>query len=147
MQTPPSVQNNLTPENLITPENVSISMLYDLFERAFIDVSFDQDGDLMVSEDVKCFVFINESGCDRIRLLTLFGLDPKASRSDCLECVNRINSEYVLVRAYLGPETLAFDHEILIKGGITQKNFILTVKRFCTIPRQAVREYGQDIVG
>lgn len=147
MQTPQSVQDPLTPESLITPDNVSISMLYDLFERAFMDVSFDKDGDLMVSEEVKCFIFINEANCDRIRLLTLFGLDPQASRSECLEAVNRINSEYVLVRAYLGSETLAFDYEILIKGGITQKNFVLTVKRFCSIPRQAVREYAQDIIG
>lgn len=146
MPTPQSLQSNLAPENLITPENVSISMLYDLFDRAFMEVGFDKDGDLMVTEDVKCYVFINEKGNDRIRLLTLFGLSTTASRSDCLECVNRINSEYVLIRAYVSQDALAFDHEILIKGGITQKNFILTVKRFCSIPRLAVREYGQEVV-
>lgn len=134
-------------DTLLTPENVSKNVLQELFEDALMDVSIDQDGDLLVQEDVKCYVFLNESN-DRIRLLTLFGISEQADHLRRLECVNAINREYVLVKAYLASEqTLAFEYDIYLKGGVTRKYVAWAVKRFCSIPRKAVsEEYAQGVV-
>lgn len=133
--------------DLITPENLSKELLYNLFEAAFMDVSYDKDGDILVQEDVRCFVMPNEDGKDRIRLLTMFGFEPLSSEIDRLRCVNLINEKYLVVRAYsTDNNTLSFDYEILIRGGITKKNLVLSIKKFCSIPRLAVREFAQGLV-
>jgi len=133
--------------DLITPDNVSKSVLQELLDDALMDVSIDQDGDLLVQEDVKCYIFLSESN-DRIRLLTMFGIADQADRLRCLECVNAINHEYILVKAYIASEkTLAFEYDIYLKGGVTRKYIALAVKRFCSIPRKAVaEEYAQGVV-
>ncbi len=132
---------------LVTPDNVSKTVLQALFDDALMDVSIDQDGDLLIQEDIKCYVFLSE-GNDRIRLLTLFGIAESADRLRCLECVNAINHEYILVKAYLASEkTLAFEYDLYLKGGVTKKYIAQAVKRFCSIPRKAIsEEYAQGIV-
>jgi hypothetical protein len=136
------------PEDLITPENLSKELLYSIFDAAYMDVSYDSDGDLMIQDDVRCFVIPNEKTKDRIRLFTLFGFNPESSELDRLESVNRINNTYIMVRATSSNnDTLFFDYDICVKGGITRKNLVLTVKRFCSIPRDAVSEYCKGIVG
>ena len=135
-------------DDLITPENLSKSLLKSVFDGAFMDVLVDEDGDLLVKEDITCFILISENSKDKIRLLTLFGINPTVNPSKVLECVNTINSTYVMTRAFSDSiERLAFDYHIYIKGGITKKNLVLAVKYFCSIPRQAVEECARDILG
>ncbi|TAD77287.1 MAG: YbjN domain-containing protein [Oscillatoriales cyanobacterium] len=134
-------------DDLVTPENVSKAFLQELFNDALMDVSVDSDGDLVIQEDIVCYVFLSENQ-ERIRLLTLFGIAENADRLKCLECVNAINSEYLLVKAYIESEkTLAFEYDIYLKGGVTRKYLALAVKRFCNIPRKAVaEEYALGII-
>ena len=133
-------------EELITPENVSKEFLKAIFDAAFMDASYDSDGDLRVKDQVSCFVFPSERK-DRIRLATYFNFKPEASRLQRLECINHINDEYIIVRAIVGDrDSLRFTCDIPIAGGISKKAFILTCKRFCSIPHDAVQEFGNDIV-
>lgn len=132
-------------QDLITPENVSKEMLKAIFDDALIETSFDSDGDLRVREDISCFVLPKN---DRIRLLSVFGFKPNVSMQKRLEFVNRINSEYIIIRATVGSrnDTLFFDYDISIKGGITKKALVLATRRFLSIPRPAIQEYGSDLV-
>jgi hypothetical protein len=132
-------------QDLITPENVSKEMLKAIFDDAMLETSFDSDGDLRVREDISCFVLPKT---DRIRLLSVFGFKPNVSLQKRLEFVNRINSEYIIIRATVGSrnDTLFFDYDISIKGGITKKALVLATRRFLSIPRPAIQEYGSDLV-
>jgi Putative bacterial sensory transduction regulator len=109
-----------------------------------MDTSYDEDGDLSVNSDVNCWVLPHHSG---IRLLTMFGFDPTVSHAERLECVNKINIDYMIVKAYEGEnDTLRFAYDILVTGGITPKAFVLALQRFCSIPRSAVKEHADQIV-
>ncbi len=132
-------------QDLITPENLSKEMLKAIFDDAMLETSFDADGDLRVREDISCFVLPKN---DRIRLLSVFGFKPHVSLQKRLEFVNRINSEYIIIRATVGSrnDTLFFDYDISIKGGITKKALVLATRRFLSIPRPAIQEYGSDLV-
>lgn len=132
-------------QDLITPENLSKEMLKAIFDDAMLETSFDADGDLRVREDISCFVLPKN---DRIRLLSVFGFKPNVSLQKRLEFVNRINSEYIIIRATVGSrnDTLFFDYDISIKGGITKKALVLATRRFLSIPRPAIQEYGSDLV-
>ncbi len=132
-------------EDLITPENLSKELLKSVFDTALMDVSYDRDGDLKVKDRVTCFVHPNDQK-DKIRLVTYFGFKSEASQQQRLECANHINHEYIIVRAAVISDVLKFDYDLPITGGITKKALILTFKRFCSIPHDAVAEFGKEIV-
>lgn len=133
--------------DLITPENVSKEVLKSAFEAAFLDVSYDADGDLKVKDQVTCLVFLNEQKRDRIALMCQFAFKSSATPLQRLECANNINREYVVVRAVVGKNgALRFEYDILLFDGITRKSLVLSLKRFCAIPRPAILEFGPDLV-
>ena len=133
-------------EELITPDNLSKELMKSVLDAAFMDTSYDNDGDLMVKDGLNCYIFTSKNK-DRVRLLTQFGFKPEASELLWLQAVNRINREYVIVKAILNKNnSLQFAWDIPIAGGITKKAFILAVKRFCSIPHDAVSDCAKDVV-
>lgn len=135
-------------DQMITPDNLSKELLKSILDAAFIDAEYDEDGDIRAKGgDCRCWVLPNDKHKDRIRLMTFFAFKPHASRTERLDCANKINKEYVCIRASISDKgTLFFDYDILVEGGITAKAFVLTVKRFCSIPHTAVAEHGTGIV-
>ncbi len=135
-------------DELVTPENLSTDLLKTIFDAALMDNSYDEEGDLVVSSDqVKnCWVIPGDHK-DRILLLAIFRFKPGVSRTQQLECANRINTEYAIVRAHVGKnDTLRFTYYITVNGGVTRKAVALAVKRFCSIPHAAIAECGADLV-
>ncbi|OEU57250.1 MAG: ornithine acetyltransferase [Desulfuromonadales bacterium C00003096] len=134
------------PNTLVTSDNLSKELLASIYDDAFMSTSYDDDGDLKVKEGISCFVLPSEKN-DRIHFLSMFGFEPGSSEAQRLECVNNINSEYILVNAYVGTNnTLRFKYDLFIEGGMTKKNIVLATKRFLSIPQSAVQEHGIDIV-
>lgn len=133
-------------DELITPENLSKEMLKSVLDAAFMETSFDNDGDLKVKERCSCFVFPNEKK-DKVQFYTRFGFKSGASELQRLQAVNRINAEYIIVKAVVRKnDVLGFEWDIPIAGGITKKAFVLAVKRFCSIPHDAVADCAGDVV-
>jgi hypothetical protein len=130
---------------ILTPENVSKDVLKAAFDAAFMDISFDSDGDLKLKDEVTCYVFLREKK-DGIRLSSGFGFKEGTTELQQLQLINKINDEWRVVRAYVNHEkrALKFDYEILLAGGITVKNFILSVKKFCGIPRDAIADADKE---
>jgi hypothetical protein len=131
--------------DLVTPESVSKEKLKAALDAAFIDAAFDSDGDLLIKDEIRCFAFLNEKR-DRIRLFSQFGTKEGAPELEQLQLANDINNQYRVVRAYvkLESQSLCFDFEILLNGGVTMKNFVLSVKRFCSIPREAIKDLDKN---
>lgn len=134
-------------DELITPENLSKEMLKSVLDAAFMETSYDKDGDLKVKDECNCFVFPNEEHKDRVQLFVMFGFKSGTSELQRLQAVNRINTEYIIVRAAISNnDVLRFTWDIPIAGGITKKAFVLAVKRFCSIPHDAVADCAGDVV-
>jgi hypothetical protein len=111
-----------------------------------MDTSYDSDGDVKVREDITCFLLVEAKRKNKIRLLTQFGFKPEDSELSRLQAVNNINEKYAIVRATsIENDTLQFSWDIPIAGGITPKAIVLAIKRFCSIPRDAVLDYAKDI--
>jgi hypothetical protein len=84
---------------------------------------------------------------DRIKLLALVQFERAASHLQRLACVNRINSEYIVVKAIVGTgDMLRIEYDLLVGGGMTKKAFVLAVKRFCSIPRAAAAEHRVGVI-
>lgn len=133
--------------DLITQENLSKELLKSILDAAFMDTSYDKDGDIKVAEGINCFVLPNMDRKDRILLLAVFRLLPGTPELLRLQAANRINRQFVIVRATVEENDLMrFTWDLPLAGGLTPKAFVLAVKRFCTIPREAIADCAGDVV-
>jgi Putative bacterial sensory transduction regulator len=132
-------------EDLITADNVSKGMLCAMFDAAYLDYRMDDDGDIIVKEQCNVYLF-PDTAKKRIRLVTQFGFVPDTPMSERLEAVNKMNLEYLFIRASVINDALRFDYDIALDYGVTKKGLILMIKRFAQIPYPAVREHAKDIV-
>jgi hypothetical protein len=130
---------------MITRENLSKELLKSVLDDATFETSYDTDGDIVVSDQIRCFVLLRK---DRgtIRLMTGFGFKDDAPPPARLEAVNKINIEYLLVRASVAGDVLYMDHDIVLNDGLSKRAFALTVKLFCSIPAAAVQEHASALV-
>lgn len=131
--------------DLITQENLTKELLKSVFDDACMDASYDSDGDLRIRDGISCFVLPKQ---DRIRLLTLFAFEPNVPLDRKMDLIHQINSNWVMVRATINDKAtiLYFDYDLCVRGGITKKALVLTVKRFLSIPIPAIQEHGSDII-
>lgn len=131
---------------LVTADNVSRELLKSIFDAAYMTTSLDSDGDVVVKEQCNCIVLPDKEK-RRIWLLTQYSFKPTATDTEKLMCVNKINMDYLIVRAVVVKNILRFSYDIVLDGdGITPKSLVLLIKRFCNIAPSAVQDYGQDIV-
>ena len=130
---------------LVTPDNVSVEMLRDLYEAAYMDVTLDEEhGMIRIREELAARAHLSESK-ERIQLLAVYGVKEEAQRIERLELVNRINENYVLIRAGIDDDgDLWFDYCILVKGGLTKKAIVQATRAFLMLVPKAVNECDED---
>ena len=130
---------------MITPANVSVELLNDVL-AAYMDTSFDEDGDLIVKGDCQVYVTIIPDKSS-IRLMTIFRLRDECSLDARLEAVNKINSDYTIVKAHCSDNNkLIFTYYFMLAGGITKNALVRGVKLFDSIPRAAIYDCAKDII-
>jgi hypothetical protein len=132
-------------ENMITPENVSLELLKDTL-AAYTDTTFDEDGDLIVKGECQVYVNIIPDKSS-IRLMTIFRIIDESSVNARFEAVNKINSDYLIVKAHCTDNNkLIFTYYFMLAGGLSKKALIRGVKMFDSIPHIAISDYAKDIV-
>lgn len=130
----------------VTAENLSKDLLKSIFDAAYMTTSLDKDGDIVIREQCNCIV-IPDKEKRRIWLLVQYAFKPTASEVQKMQCVNSINTDYIMARASSINNILRFSYDVILDGdGITPKSLVMLIKRFCTIPVAAVQDYGRDIV-
>lgn len=130
----------------VTAENLSKELLKAIFDAAYMTTSLDKDGDIVIREQCNCIV-IPDKEKRRIWLLVQYAFKPNASDAQKMQCVNNINTDYIMVRAISINNILRFSYDVILDGdGITPKSLVMLIKRFCSIPLAAVQDYGRDIV-
>ena len=135
------------PEDLITPENLSKDLLQELFQQAYLDVSRDEDGDLVVRDEYRCFVF-PDADKRYIHFMSLFRGGAEATLEAKLAYVNRVNDEVVIVRACVTDAGgICFDYYVPVHGGITRAAVALMLRRFFATVRTALARDEGDVVG
>ncbi len=130
---------------LVTPENVSIELIRDIYEAAFMEATLDEEKkQIRIKEEVLARAFLSESK-ERLQIVAYYGVKDDAQRIDRLELVNRINEQYVLIRAGIDDDgDLWFDYCVLLKGGITKKAIVQATRVFLMLVPKAVNECDED---
>lgn len=130
---------------MVTPENVTIEMVRDIYEAAFMEATLDEEKkQIRIKEEVLARAFLSESK-ERLQIVAYYGVKDDAQRIDRLELVNRINEQYVLIRAGIDDDgDLWFDYCVLLKGGITKKAIVQATRVFLMLVPKAVNECDED---
>jgi hypothetical protein len=134
-----------TATELVTPDNVSIEVVRDIYEAAFMEVALDEERKVLtIREEILARVHLSDSK-DRLQLYAGYGIKEDAQRIDRLELVNRINDKYALVRAAIDDDgDLYFDYTVLLKGGVTKKAIVQATRVFLMLVPKAVNECDED---
>jgi Putative bacterial sensory transduction regulator len=132
---------------LITPDNVTIQEIFQIYEAAYMDVKLDEENEIIrVQEELLARVHLSESK-ERLQIIAMYGMKDDAQRIDRLELANRINENYVLIRSGIDDDgDLWFDYCILLKGGITKKSIVQATRIFLMLVPKAVNEYDEDSI-
>jgi hypothetical protein len=134
------------PEEIVHPNDISKEMLQSVYENAYMETSFDADGDLKVKETYSAYILPQADG-KRIRLMCQFRTNPKSSAQDRINFANKINDKLILIRAYvLENGIVGFDYYIVVEGGTTKRNIIMTTKLFHTLLDGAIQQDEKNVL-
>jgi hypothetical protein len=137
----------LMPDEVVRPPEVTKEMLHDLMEAAYMSVSYDGDGDVIVKEVYNIWLFPDNEG-RRIWLMSSFRTKPEKSDAERLEYVNRVNDSLAMIRAFVkqGGAGIGFDYYIPVEGGITKQAIVLTVRTFARVLQSAIAQDNTDVL-
>jgi hypothetical protein len=132
---------------ILTPETITPELLFEIYEQAYMDVTLDdENGVIRIKEELLARAHLSESK-ERLQFVAVYGIKDEAQRIDRLELVNRINENYVMIRAGIDDDgDLWFDYCMLIKGGVTKKAIVQATRIFLMLVPKAVNEYDEDSI-
>jgi hypothetical protein len=138
---------DMSSDDLITPENVSTALLKSIFEAAYMDIDYISDHDLLVVKELglRCFV-LPDQRTECISLVVQFSIKQNIPDAEKFRVVNEIHSNYVMVRAMFVDDSLRFDYHINLQGGVLKKTLVMTVKRFLSIPHSVIDDYAKHLI-
>jgi hypothetical protein len=133
-------------DEILFPSDIDVSELQQLFEDAYMDASIDEDGDLTIEDEYRCFLRPDLDG----RMLAagaIFGARSSADERARLRFVNRVNDGLMMIRASLTSDgRFYFDYYIPVEGGITKKAVVVAVRRFLSYLAAAMDQDIEDVV-
>ena len=133
-------------DELILPEAINSDTLKKLFEDAYMDVSVDTDGDLIVKDNYRCYLRPDPDG-RLISVYAIFGANPAAVDQDKLAYVNKVNDEVKMIRASVSNNGKFFyDYYLSVEGGITKRAVVLAVRRFFSCLATALKADDANVV-
>ncbi len=131
--------------DLVTPDNVSVELLNGIF-APYMETAFDDDGNLLLNGDCQVYVTIIPDKSS-IRMTTIFRIKEDCGQEARLAAANRINSDYVMLKAHCSDnDKLIFTYYFMLAGGITRNALVRGAKLFDSIPREAIYEHAEDII-
>lgn len=134
-------------DELINPTNLSLALVKDVFESAYLEISDEKDGEFRVKGDpYGIWVRPNLDNKDRIRLYILFIFNENTTIKDRLDFVNKVNDDYIMVTSVVSDDVVVFKHDLMIDGGISKKNLVLTAKRLSRVVSVILEEENQGLI-
>jgi len=140
---------NKVTNDTIGKDNLSRELLMAMFEAAYMDATLVGERSISVLEaGVRVHVTVPPAGrTDHVTFAASWGLKKDVPRETKLDAANRLNNGFLAVRASLDEESdVVIDLQVLLPAEVTRKYFVLMLKRFASISRDAVNESFKDLV-
>jgi hypothetical protein len=133
-------------DEFIYPEGISQDTLKKMFEEAYMEVSVDTDGDLIVKDNYRCYLRPDPDG-RLISIYAIFGASATAAPADKLTYINHVNDQVKLIRASVSANgKFFFDYYLSVEGGVSKRAIVMSVRRFFSCLGSALREDTANVV-
>ena len=123
----------------ISEDAVSLKKLAQIFDDAYLEVDRSSGERIVVATgSCKVLVFFDDEK-KMITFASLWGLKPGSERGR-LELVNKLNGDLILVRFSVTSDSSSMwlDQQFLVKGGVSAKWLVFSLKRFGEVCSKAV---------
>lgn len=115
--------------DLIDEKNLSKELVFNILDRVYMSPEHDSDGDILLRETHDVYVIVKEK-TSSIKLMSVFQENESLERIDTLEQTNKILNQYPIGAGVTNNGGILFVHNLFVKGGVTEKNLILTIRQF-----------------
>ena len=133
-------------DEFIYPEGISQDTLKKMFEEAYMEVSVDTDGDLIVKDNYRCYLRPDPDG-RLISIYAIFGASETAAPADKLTYINHVNDQVKMIRASVSANgKFFFDYYLSVEGGVSKRAIVMSVRRFFSCLGSALREDTANVV-
>jgi hypothetical protein len=133
-------------DEFIYPEGISQDTLKKMFEEAYMEVSVDTDGDLIVKDNYRCYLRPDPDG-RLISIYAIFGASATAAPADKLTYINHVNDQVKMIRASVSANgKFFFDYYLSVEGGVSKRAIVMSVRRFFSCLGSALREDTANVV-
>ena len=131
--------------DVLTADNVSVERLQGIFEAAYLDYEILANEELRVQEKIRIRVRFSQER-RAITLYAGYGFKAETTREQRIEAANRINAEYLIVRCSVVEQSLWFEYDFMLDGGLAPKALVLGLRRFAGIPPSAVDKHAAELI-
>lgn len=138
----------LGPADVVSPDEVTLEWIRQVFEQAFIGAEIDEDGDLELHESGGRIGWLSLDR-DRkiINLFTIGTFRSEASRAARLEFVNDLNTNVLGATFYVTADSLLVaDWYIFFEAGISDRQLVNQYQRFRDALQSAIGRDTDDIL-
>lgn len=135
----------VAPDELLFTETLDRDVIGSILTGAYMTYELDSDGDILIKDQCKVFV-LRDPDKHKLILMTQYGFKPGTSEMAMLECANKINRDYIIVKAAVVQDSLRFTYDVLLDGGLPARALPAIIKRFASIPPTACLDYGAGII-
>lgn len=133
----------------IDRESLSVDVLGSLLDQALFDSSLDDAGRFAIRDlGIDYFLVVPKSRRDYVTLCAWWTLRPDGEPRQQLAAANRINLEYLFIRAAIEDgKYLCLSQNVPVLTGIRAKYLVTVLRNFANACREAIGEHGAELIG
>jgi len=131
-------------DEIVSKDNLSKELLREVFEDAYMEVTYDSDGDLMIKDQYTHYVEVDKDSRFVAYRCNLRG-NENATEMDRFKYVGMINREVIAIRVAETQSGYSFDCYLWVEGGVTKRNIVLTFKRFASLVEYALSKAPEGL--
>ena len=126
-------------------ETSSVEDLMEILDRGFFEARIDDEGDIRVRDSINFYIHPASEG---LLLTAIFDFREGVDNEARLAVARAASSSHWMVRcrATDHEEYLRAEHYIVLKGGITARNFAFTLRRFISTVFHMMRGEHREVI-
>jgi hypothetical protein len=129
----------------IPEDEVTKQAIFDLFQTAYMKVSWDDDGDVRVhSESGPRVCIIVDEERKHLRFLCFYRFDSEATEFQKLQFVNTLNDTMLMLRFALDGDSMLIDYYISFEEGVLPYQVVSAARRMSKIAVSAIAEHDVE---
>lgn len=129
-------------EDEVTPANLA-----QVFKRAFLKASVDEDGDLVVQSDGPRVLVTVDEDKKLLKFMTVYGVKQSARLQVKHALANKMNDDYILGRFSIPegrPDLLIADYYLPYEEGIPAFQIVAALRLFARVVPGAIQDCDKD---